>query len=285
MFHSKPLILACLFVSVISTQPVTAQWYSPYSGYNNYGNNTYGQSYNPYNSGNAYAPAYGSGYGYNPGYSAPNYNRYSNNPYSYNRPAYGPAYNRPAYGPSYNQPYAYSPYYGYRKNDNEMKRFFNKGPFDGNSDFMEELWPGRDSVYEDVLPMHGPWDRNWGRAPWNRDYADLWDEGGPDKWFDPSDPKEGMAWMWEDMLYTPNALGTMPGGWEAPSISVPNPVDVGDEFKDAARDMPGEVKDFSEGFTYGDRTVTGGKPKNDSGSIGIGNKKKDGINIEPKVRK
>jgi hypothetical protein len=145
------------------------------------------------------------------------------------------------------------------------------------------MWPGRDSIWEDAAPIDGPWNRNWGRAPWNRDYENLWEpDGGPDKWFDPSDPKEGMAWAWEDMMVTPNALGTMPGGWEAPSIIIPNPVDVGDEFKNAAGDMPGEMQDFSEGFTYGDDGYNSNNYNSNRG-IGFGNKKKkDGIKIEPR---
>lgn len=260
MLTSKPLLIAGLIAVALTGQAASAQWNTPYRGYNNYSYNGYYQQYQN-------RPGQGSGY-YAQGYNyAPNYNA------SYYQNQY------------YRSPYATNPAYPYYKKNNKSSSVFKKGPFTGNSDFMEELWPGYDSIYEDILPVHGPWDRNWGRAPWNRDYDDLWgDEGGPSAWFDPSDPKEGLAWMWEDMLYTPNALGTMPGGWEAPTISVPNPVDVGDEFKDAAGDMPGEMKDFSDGFTYGDRTMSGSKPGQDSGSFGVGKKKKDGINISPKQR-
>ncbi len=84
---------------------------------------------------------------------------------------------------------------------------------------------------------------------------------------------------WEDMMITPNALGTMPGGWEAPSVVIPNPVDVGDEFKNAAQDMPDEMQNFSEGFTYGD-DYGDGYNNDDKGSFGVGtNKKREGINI------
>jgi hypothetical protein len=76
------------------------------------------------------------------------------------------------------------------------------------------------------------------------------------------------------MLVTPNELGTMPGGWEAPSISVPNPIDVGDEFKNAAKDMPGEMRDFSDGFTYGDEGYNNGPQGGNSG------KDKGGISID-----
>lgn len=262
----KTLLLSGLTAIALSSSLAFAQgYYSPY-----------GYDYNPntYNSG-SYYPSYNyNNYSYNNAYgNAYNSNPYQNYSYNYANP----------YG--YAQPYGYpAPYYGYKKKDSGFDRFFNedKMPFSGNSDFAEELWPGRDSIYEDMAPIDGPWNRNWGRAPWNRDYANMYEpEGGPDKWFDLSDPKEGLAWAWEDFLVTPNALGTMPGGWEAPSIIVPNPVDVGDEFKNAAGDMPGEMKDFSEGFTYGD---DGYNNNPDAGSIGMGKKKKkDGINIQPKT--
>jgi hypothetical protein len=238
-----------------------------------------------YPSSTSYYGGYPNSYGYG-NYGAQQYQYPS---YGYAQPQY-PAnyYNRyPQQGYGYAQPYPQQRYYPMppRNNNSGLKKVWKPEKWRGRN-IGEEFWPGRGSIYEDALPMHGPWDRNWGKAPWNREYEDLWgDEGGPDAWFDFKDPKEGMAWMWEDMLYTPNALGTMPGGWEAPTVSVPNPVDVGDEFKDASTDFPGEMKDFADGFTYGDRTITGSKPKKDGGSFGMGNKKKDGINISPKVRK
>ena len=272
----------------------------PTQGYPNYGSNRGYSGYNPY--ANSYrAPQSG----------APSRPAYQGRPVqSYTTPS--PQYQNRAPAPStagnnrypapgaagasqyrpnsgyYRQPYAYNygyrPWYPRKKNDG----IFDDGPFSGG-DFAEELWPGRDSVWEDALPIDGPWNRDWGKAPWNRDYADMYgDEGGPVKWFDWDDPKEGVAVMWEDALYTPHALGTMPGGWDAPTVVVPNPVDVGDEFKNASTDFPGEMKDFADGFTYGDRTITGSKAGSNpnAGGFGVGReKKKDGINIESKPRR
>ena len=56
--------------------------------------------------------------------------------------------------------------------------------------------------------------------------------------------KNNFSNNWDDMLNAPSRMGTMPGGWNAPSVSVPNPVDVGDEFGDAARDMPDQMNNF-----------------------------------------
>ena len=235
MSNFKTLRLATLAILALSSFSAVAQ--APY-GYSPYGNNGYGAPM-PYN---------GAPYG---------------NPYQQQRP--------------YGMPYGGAPY----SNNNGFNRFFNNGPMgnggpfggnrgfnnNGNNGFGEQFWPGRGSVYDDVLPANGPWNRSWGRAPWNRNYDDMWGrKGGPKAWFDPTDPKESMAQAWEDMLVTPNGLGTMPGGWKAPSISVPNPIDVGDEFKNVARDMPDEMQNFTEGFTYGDESWNGSN-NNDGGGI------------------
>jgi hypothetical protein len=250
----KPAIQAGLLLTLIISQSVSAQWYNnPYGAYNNYNRNGYTNNYRY----NPYAGNYNRG-----NYPTQQYNNYYRPP----QQAYRPYPQRPYYGAPYGRP----PYPMYHKKKNNM-------PFTGNSDFMEELWPGEGSIYDDVLPADGPWNRSWGRAPWNRDYDNLWGKnGGPSEWINMSDPKEGVAQAWEDMLDTPNALGTMPGGWKAPSISVPNPIDVGDEFKNTAKDMPGEMRDFSDGFTYGGNNISGNK--------GNG-KKDDGISFSPGLRK
>jgi hypothetical protein len=324
----KNTLLAVTAALVFSSQSVLAQSYSPYSYYNNWNKGYYNNYYrNPYaNYGSNYnsygRPAQGySNYGYNnpqgynnnayraPQASNPGAAQYPRPVQSYSTPSpqyqnrapvatnnAATPYRAPAaaapnsYRPNtgyYRQPYAgtpYRPWYPKKKNNG----MFKDGPFNGG-DFAEELWPGRDSVWEDALPIDGPWNRDWGRAPWNRDYADMYGkEGGPTKWFDWEDPKEGVAVMWEDALYTPHALGTMPGGWDAPTVVVPNPVDVGDEFKNASTDFPGEIRDFADGFTYGDRTMTGAKAGSNpnAGGMGVGSgKKKDGINIESKPRR
>ena len=274
MQKTKFLLLASVAVLVFSSQPAFAQQYSPYNY--GYGNNNYATPYR-YNYAAPYSNNYRSPSGYN--YRAPTTYNYQN-PYNYSNP-YNYGYRQNPYNRSPQYSYGYRPKYKKKnKGFDGLDNVFDKGPFSGNSDFAEELWPGRDSIWEDAAPIDGPWNRNWGRAPWNRDYADMYGkEGGPDEWFNFSDPKEGAAMAWEDMLYTPNALGTMPGGWDAPTVVVPNPIDVGDEFKDAAGDMPGEMKNFSEGFTYGD---DGYNDNPDAGSFGVGNKKKrEGISISP----
>jgi len=43
-------------------------------------------------------------------------------------------------------------------------------------------------------------------------------------------------------MNAPSDMGELPGGIYAPSVSVPKPVDVGDEFDYAARDVPGQMR-------------------------------------------
>ena len=98
----------------------------------------------------------------------------------------------------------------------------------------------------------GPWDSNRGGSsmPWdsNRGRSMPWDNrrGGRNMPWDSGRGgfmnKDRFADGWDDMLNAPSDMGEMPGGFTAPSVSMPNPVDVGDEFDDAARDAtPGRV--------------------------------------------
>lgn len=131
------------------------------------------------------------------------------------RPAYPPVYTgqnygRPGYGP------------GYRGS-----RF--GGPF-SRSGFGP--WNNRGSGFR------GPWNNrgNWG------DFRNPFAHRSPGSWMNPN--KNNMSRNWDDMLNAPSRMGRMPGGWEAPSVSMPNPIDVGDEFSDAARDLPDQMNNF-----------------------------------------
>ena len=68
--------------------------------------------------------------------------------------------------------------------------------------------------------------------PWSRGKKDR---GG---WMD----KDWFGDSWDDMLNAPADMGEMPGGWSAPTVSVPNPVDVGDELGTAAEDVPSQMR-------------------------------------------
>ena len=117
----------------------------------------------------------------------------------------------------------------------------------------------------------GPWNNGgWNRGPWggnnngfgnwfggnrgpygnNGPFGDMFGGGRngiwgmhPDEWFT-SDPEDGFSYMWDDMINAPSEMGEMPGGWNAPSISVPNPVDIGSEFRDEAPNLMHEIPDM-----------------------------------------
>ncbi|RMG36781.1 MAG: hypothetical protein D6720_04360 [Gammaproteobacteria bacterium] len=84
-----------------------------------------------------------------------------------------------------------------------------------------------------------------GVTPWGNDV--------PFKWIDPSDPEESIAEMWEDALNTPNSMGRLPPGFTMPYISVPNPIDVENEFERNARNSPNEFRNMwsDQGATMG----------------------------------
>ncbi len=156
-------------------------------------------------------PGYGypgyQGQGYYPGYYSgwPGYGAYSG--YGYPQPGYYPGYGAPSPG-----------YYGYRR----PVRKSNNWPFDFD-------WPWIGGT--------------WTEGPWNNGKFSRgdWLGGGPGSWFRGGDFKEGMAEMWDDMVNAPAEMGTMPGGWEFPTVSTPNPVDVGDELGRAAPEFVREV--------------------------------------------
>jgi len=171
------------------------------------------------------------------GYAAP----------QYRAPAYG---GRPGYGRGgdFNPGGGSGPSFG--------------GPWDsgrGGRDFSP--WGGSGPSFG------GPWDRGRGgrSAPWDSGPDMPWggnrspwgSRGSRGTWMD----KDEFADMWDDMLNAPSDMGEMPGGWSAPSVSVPNPVDVGDEFGDAARDVPDQMRNvYDENRDYNryDRYDRGG---------------------------
>ncbi len=161
---------------------------------------------------NAQVPgAYGPGpYGAAPYAGVP----YGGAPYGA-RPYGGGPYGGGPYGGG---PYGGGPgYYGHRGGS---------GPFSGIP-FMQSFDMSRPDSFN---PMRR---RVWG--------------AGPQVWFDPTDPDEGMSQAWDDMMNAPARMGRVPPGWKAPTIDVPNPVDVGDEFEKNIRRAPTIMRD---NFTF-----------------------------------
>ncbi len=93
---------------------------------------------------------------------------------------------------------------------------------------------------------HGP----FGRKPFGRNGVFG---RSPSNWFR-GGPKEGLANMWEDMINAPSRMGEMPPGWSFPEVSVPNPVDVGDQFgvagQDAAKEAPDFMREIPDMFSF-----------------------------------
>ena len=167
-------------------------------------------------------------------------------------PGYNPGYNS-GYNPGYqNYPpqntQGYPPrYYGGRN----YNRNSSSSPWGGSGPSFSGPW---DSGRGGSGPgFSGPWDSNRGgrSMPWdsNRGRSSMpWDSGrggrsmpwdsGRGGWMN----KDRFADGWDDMLNKPSDMGEMPGGFTAPSVSVPNPVDVGDEFDRAARDAPDQMR-------------------------------------------
>ncbi|MCW8933051.1 MAG: hypothetical protein OQL19_22770 [Gammaproteobacteria bacterium] len=178
----------------------------------------------PMNSGPGVPTPYGMPGNYNPSLHQTPYNQgpYGQNPY--NRGPYGNPYNANPYnrGP-YGSPYPY----GRGSSNNGPFDRFGMGPFNGDS-APWETWPfgARDSF-------------------WSRKEMPFKDQN-PSDWFQPGDPKEGAAIMWDDLISAPDDLGTMPGGWHVPSVSVPNPVDLEDQFEKASKEIPDIIRVYSD---------------------------------------
>ena len=100
------------------------------------------------------------------------------------------------------------------------------GPFSGVP-FMQSFDMSRPDSFNPMRP------RVWG--------------AGPQVWLNPTDPKEGLSQAWDDMMNAPHRMGRVPPGWKAPTIDVPNPIDVGDEFEKNARRAPYIMRD---NFTF-----------------------------------
>ncbi len=218
------------------------------------------------------------------GYYAPAYG-YAQAPYGYGQGYPGYTYNTPYYAPGYGA----SPYYGYGYpggspyangggfSNAPWNRF--KGPdiFGPNSPFQDPLqneghwakkgfrpWRSGPFAYDkwkDHPATKMPWGNfpGWGKGffggygPDNWEGATPWGNDVPFKWLDPTDPEESIANMWEDAINTPNKMGRMPPGFTAPYISVPNPIDVENEFERNARNAPHEIHNMwgGEGGGFG----------------------------------
>lgn len=141
-------------------------------------------------------------------------------------------------------------------NNNRQNGFAPRGYNNGSNNHSNNSFPtgnfnGPWNNGSNAFPnVKGPWNNGWGPAPWSSQRWQNDPMGSPSKWINFDDPKEGVAEMWEDAIKGPHRLGKMPGGWKAPSISVPNPVDVTDTFGKRFRGLPSEISEQADNFTY-----------------------------------
>lgn len=127
---------------------------------------------------------------------------------------------------------------------------WNRGPWGGNNNGFGNWFGGNRGPYGNNGPFGNMFGGNRGPYGNNSPFGN-WFGGGrdgiwgmhPDEWFT-SNPEDGFSYMWDDMINAPSEMGEMPGGWNAPSISVPNPVDVGSEFRDEAPNLARELPDM-----------------------------------------
>ncbi len=140
----------------------------------------------------------------------------------------------------------------WNSNNGGSNSFFPRGFNNGsNNGFPGGNFNGPWNNGSNAFPqVKGPWNNGWGPAPWSSQRWQNDPMGSPSKWINFNDPKEGVAEMWEDAIKGPHRLGKMPGGWKAPSISVPNPVDVTDTFGKRWRGLPSEISEQADNFTY-----------------------------------
>jgi len=99
----------------------------------------------------------------------------------------------------------------------------------------------RASAYN--MPGYNP-NRNYrGNNRWNKNK--FWGRSGPGTWMNPG--KRNWENSWDDMINSPSRMGTMPGGWTAPEVTMPNPIDMGDQMQDNLKDLPEQMKDMDVG--------------------------------------
>lgn len=200
-------------------------------------------------------------------WQAPSWSNFDFSPSSQQRrPAYGPqgayqqqAPRRPA--PNYRPP---SPNYNQQPNMNRPNPNMNRpNPQQQNANRPNpNMAPPRNANRGNPPPPNGPYGygpdngasafnvpgysrnrNNRNNNGWNNNK--FWGNSGPSRWMNPN--KNNMEQGWDDMINAPSRMGEMPGGWTAPEVSMPNPVDMGDQMQDNVKDLPEQIKDMDVG--------------------------------------
>ncbi len=169
-------------------------------------------------------------------------------PPSYAQPTNpNPAMRRPGPG-GYNNPYARNPYAVPPMGPNGYGRQFGPG-YQRFPSFNSRRFP---------MPWNGnrrgplmstsnmPW---LDSSRWARKVPDWGKNNGPYSHtpLHKKGVKNKLEDMWDDMVNAPHDAGRMPGGWKAPSISMPNPVDVTDQFGMQFDKLPSQIREMDVG--------------------------------------
>jgi len=171
-------------------------------------------------------------------YGTPPQNRYWQAPdwSGYGRPPAPPAYTPPpAYAPA---PPAYAPPPVYNNYQAPPHNAYGRAypPPQGPYGYMPDN--GASAFY---TPGYNRY--RYGRGGWNKNK--FWGRSGPSRWMNPS--KDNLEQGWDDMINAPSRMGKMPGGWYAPEVTMPNPIDMGDQIQDNMKDLPEQIKDMNVG--------------------------------------
>ena len=165
------------------------------------------------------------------------------------RPAYNYNYQAPV-APEYRQQrpaYNYPPQNAYRPNMNQAPRPVQNsnrgyppppptGPYRGAPYYGPNSGPSAFNT-----PGYNSNRRN--NNGWNNN--NFWGRSGPSTWMNPN--KNNMERGWDDMINAPSRMGEMPGGWNAPEVTMPNPIDMGDQMQDNVKDLPEQMENMDVG--------------------------------------
>jgi len=170
---------------------------------------------------------------------------YPDNPY-WQAPDWSGSYAQPQYRQSYPQnnypapnvnrpapPYSQNQY----QNQNRSEPPPPPGPYTGTPRRSNE---GPSAFY---TPGYNPNRDRYRSNNWNNNK--FWGRSGPGTWMNPN--KGNMERGWDDMINSPSRMGRMPGGWTAPEVTMPNPVDIGDQMQNNVEDLPDQMRNMDLG--------------------------------------
>ena len=251
MIRKSVILFSCVLASLAATTGHAAGQYAPPgylaqtpdTGYSNYDQGTYAppQTYG-YNQGSY---PQGQTYGYDQGGYAPAQNyAYPQSSYSQNfypQPQannYGGSfYPQPGYSPMpYAQP-GYPPAMPYQYNQAQTQNQWRRPPPRrvDNEPFSLVPW---DHLPGGEMPDFNP----FSQGPFKRLPSKMFNTAAKD-W-----AVQQFGDAWEDAINAPHNMGRMPGNVQAPSVSIPNPLDLGDQIGSSSATITEEAPEVIQGW-------------------------------------